>query len=88
VKVLEDIAKQTNKYGNEDWVKFASATSECTSEPEYDSEHEHENVVHRRPLLPCSKKDKDKRHRFQHNFKSWRDDTVGYILVFLGVIIF
>mmetsp|Transcript_15413 Transcript_15413/g.19813 ORF Transcript_15413/g.19813 Transcript_15413/m.19813 type:complete len:151 (+) Transcript_15413:335-787(+) len=66
VKVLEDIAKQTNKYGNEDWVNFASVTSECTSEAEYDSEHEHENVVHRRPLLPCNKKDKDKRHRFQH----------------------
>ncbi|CAJ1954086.1 unnamed protein product [Cylindrotheca closterium] len=86
---LQIIARETNRYGNEDWVKLTSTggyfnfAQEGVVEDLGDEEEDTEpRSKPKRAFVPCNKDDPDRRKR--HSGSKWKDVTPGLLLICFG----
>jgi hypothetical protein len=86
---IETIARETNRCGNEDWVRPVL----CSNENNDSSSEKDNNIVEndKEPKLnfilkPCLQSHAKARHRYKGATKKWRNVTPGFILVFFGII--
>ncbi len=90
LQFLQTIARETNRYGNKDWICPASRSSmnvddDDSSGDESDAE-ENDEPKSKHILKACLQSHADARHRFKGATKKWRNVTPGFILVFFGII--
>ena len=93
---LETIARETNRYGNEDWVRPVAPTRSSDDDDDDDSisdggdgddpEEANEQPKSKHRLQPCPSSHPDSRHRFKGLSRKWKPVTPGFILVYFGVI--
>jgi hypothetical protein len=92
IQFLEHIARETNRYGNEDWVRPVSnhksrLEQDDDSISDGDSDDDDDNTQQSKPiLLPCHSSHPESRHRFKGLSKEWKHVTPGFILVYFGII--
>ena len=99
--LLEIMARQTNKCGNEDWVRpptdedddasIGSTGSESDSD---DESSDHDSTAPQsaaskkkkgREWVPCDKDHPQARHRHHNKSNPWRNVTAGHVLVWFGI---
>jgi len=84
--ILQTIARETNRYGNEDWVmesKQFHTTNNSDSESSDDEGHKKRVLVQ---VKPSFKGEKRKRY-VKRGSRDWVKVTPGYLLVFFGIIL-
>ncbi len=91
--LVQTIARETNRYGNEDWVRPVARASGVNDDDSIGAEDEDEDVEQDREepkskhmLKACPRSHPEARHRFKGATKKWRNVTSGFILVFFGII--
>jgi hypothetical protein len=89
--LLQTIEQETNRCGNEDWVRpVARASADDNSvgaegaEGEDDDDNEQDRS--KQMLIACPKSHANARHCFKGAAKKWRNVTPGFILIFFGII--
>jgi hypothetical protein len=95
LQFLQTIARETNRYGNEDWVRPASRSSTNADDDdnsgnendgEENDEEENDEPKSKHILISCLQSHANARHRFKGLTKPWKNVTPGFILVFFGII--
>jgi hypothetical protein len=91
IQFLEIIARETNRYGNEDWVRPVARTTVDDDDDDNDSltsvtSENGDQPESKEMLKACLQSHVDARHRFKGATKKWRNVTPGFILVFFGII--
>ena len=93
IQFLKTIARETNRYGNEDWVRHVPPTRSSDDDDDSitdgdrdDPEEADEQPKSKHRLQPCPSSHHDSRHRFKGLSKKWKPVTPGFILVYFGII--